>query len=49
MKAVTSKVITDLISTNESVRYNAYQEIITKTNYSDLKPLMYSIKSNGIK
>lgn len=49
MKTVTNKVITDLISTNETVRYNAYQEIITKTNYADLKPLMYSIKSNGIK
>lgn len=49
MKTVPGKVFNDLISTNESVRYNAYQEIITKTSYVDLKPLMYSIKSNGIR
>lgn len=43
------KILNDLISVNESVRFTAYQEIISKTNYADLKPLMYSIKSNGIK
>lgn len=49
MKTVTNKVMANLVSTSESERYNAYQEILSKTSYVDLRPLMYSIKSNGIR
>lgn len=49
MKSVSSKTLNDLISQNESIRYNAYQDILSKTSYNDLKPLMYTIKSNAIR
>lgn len=49
MKTVSSKTLNDLISQNESIRFNAYQEILAKTSYNDLKPLMFTIKSNAIR
>lgn len=49
MKTVSSKTLNDLTSLNESIRFNAYQEILTKSSYQDLKPLMYNIKSNAIR